>query len=94
MKEKMKLERIIDTLKYGSIGVGKKIIVPSISFAMGYGLGELGKYTNHHEISIVPVAMDLFSGCAGKKHVIPYLFYGAGIATSYFSEIFQFLQNL
>lgn len=94
MKEKNKLERIIGNLRHGSIKIEKKMIVPSISFAMGYGLGRLGTYTNHHEIPAVPIAMDVFFGGVGKNHVIPYLAYGAGVAMNYLPEIYEVVQNI
>lgn len=93
MKENNKLEKIVNNLKQGSITLGKKIVVPSISFAFGAGLGKLGNATNFKEIVAVPIAMDLFYGGVSKNHIIPYLAYGAGVAMNYLPEIYQALQN-
>ncbi len=79
MKLKQNLE---ERLKYLLPDLVRETAKYSVSFAMGYGLGKLGQTINHEEIPAVLLVMDIIGGL-NINHVVPYIFYGSGVALSY-----------
>ena len=73
--------------------IARKMFAPTLSFAMGLGLGKLGKATNNEWLVLIPPAMDLFGGLH-VSHIVPYLSYGAGFAMNYLPEIYNAINNL
>jgi len=83
-------ERIMEKLGSSWKRTNKRILPLAGSFALGAGLGAIGKSTGEHFIPAVPPTMDLIFGNCDNLLKFEFLFYLAGVGLNYTSEIYLY----
>ena len=83
----MKLEKIFDNLREGN----GPVVLAAANFALGFGLGRLGKSVDEPIIPAILPATDIIFGTGLNRYT---LFYAAGVALNYTQEIYQILDTM